>query len=106
MRRWMRWWRRWMRAGTSRPGTRARIGSLPSPPPAKQADGWRLDQPEPGVLVWRTPAGHTYTTIPTVYAACPSGLPAHDEKRNVVAAVLASDQSSHHGGGHGFRETG
>jgi hypothetical protein len=36
---------------------------------AKQADGWRLDQPEPGVLVWRTPAGRTYTTTPTVYAA-------------------------------------
>jgi hypothetical protein len=35
----------------------------------KQADGWRLEQPEPGVLVWRTPAGRTYTTCPTQYAA-------------------------------------
>ena len=35
----------------------------------KQADGWRLEQPEPGVLVWRTPAGRTYTTTPTQYAA-------------------------------------
>ena len=35
----------------------------------KQAEGWRLDQPEPGVLVWRTPAGRTYTTRPTRYAA-------------------------------------
>jgi hypothetical protein len=35
----------------------------------KQADGWRLDQPEPGVLVWHTPAGRTYTTTPTQYAA-------------------------------------
>jgi Domain of unknown function (DUF222) len=33
----------------------------------KQAQGWRLEQPEPGVLVWRTPAGRTYTTTPTVY---------------------------------------
>jgi uncharacterized protein DUF222 len=33
----------------------------------KQAEGWRLDQPEPGVLVWRTPAGRTYTTTPTRY---------------------------------------
>jgi hypothetical protein len=33
----------------------------------KQADGWRLEQPEPGVLVWRTPAGRTYATTPTVY---------------------------------------
>jgi hypothetical protein len=33
----------------------------------KQAEGWWLDQPEPGVLVWRTPAGRTYTTTPTVY---------------------------------------
>ena len=33
----------------------------------KQAEGWRLEQPEPGVLVWHTPAGRTYTTGPTVY---------------------------------------
>jgi hypothetical protein len=26
-------------------------------------------QPEPGVLIWRTPAGHTYTTTPSVYQA-------------------------------------
>jgi Domain of unknown function (DUF222) len=34
---------------------------------AKQAEGWRLEQPEPGVLRWRTPAGRTYTTTPTGY---------------------------------------
>jgi Domain of unknown function (DUF222) len=34
----------------------------------KQAEGWSLDQPEPGVLAWRTPAGRTYVTTPTVYA--------------------------------------
>jgi hypothetical protein len=35
----------------------------------KQAEGWRLDQPEPGVLTWRTPTGRTYTTTtPTEYA--------------------------------------
>ncbi len=33
----------------------------------KQAQGWRLAQPEPGVLVWRTPAGRTYATGPTQY---------------------------------------
>jgi Domain of unknown function (DUF222) len=33
----------------------------------KQAKGWRLDHPEPGVLVWRTPTGRTYTTTPTSY---------------------------------------
>jgi hypothetical protein len=33
----------------------------------KQARGWRLAQPEPGVLVWHTPAGRTYATAPTVY---------------------------------------
>ncbi len=33
----------------------------------KQAEGWQLEQPEPGVLVWRTPAGRTYTTTPTRY---------------------------------------
>jgi hypothetical protein len=33
----------------------------------KQAQGWSLEQREPGVLVWRTPAGRTYATTPTVY---------------------------------------
>jgi hypothetical protein len=33
----------------------------------KQSDGWTLEQPEPGVLVWRTPAGRAYTTEPTRY---------------------------------------
>ena len=33
----------------------------------KQAEGWWLEQPEPGVLVWRTPAGRTYATTPTIY---------------------------------------
>jgi hypothetical protein len=33
----------------------------------KQSNGWTLEQPEPGVLVWRTPAGRTYTTGPTRY---------------------------------------
>jgi len=35
----------------------------------KQAQGWRLEQPEPGVLVWHTPAGRTYVTGPTKYSA-------------------------------------
>jgi hypothetical protein len=34
----------------------------------KQAEGWGLEQPEPGVLVWHTPAGRTYATSPTQYA--------------------------------------
>jgi hypothetical protein len=33
----------------------------------KQAEGWWLEQPEPGVLVWRAPSGRTYTVTPTVY---------------------------------------
>jgi len=33
----------------------------------KQAEGWCLEQPEPGVLVWRTPSDRTYTVTPTVY---------------------------------------
>jgi Domain of unknown function (DUF222) len=33
----------------------------------KQAEGWRLEQPEPGVLLWRTPAGRRYNTSPTSY---------------------------------------
>jgi Domain of unknown function (DUF222) len=33
----------------------------------KQAPGWRLAQPEPGVMRWTTPAGRSYTTTPTVY---------------------------------------
>jgi hypothetical protein len=33
----------------------------------KQAQGWWLEQSEPGLLRWRTPAGRTHTTTPTVY---------------------------------------
>jgi len=33
----------------------------------KQAPGWRLDQPEPGVFRWRNPSGRTHTTYPTRY---------------------------------------
>jgi Domain of unknown function (DUF222) len=33
----------------------------------KQAPGWKLEQPEPGVMIWTTPAGRTYTIRPTVY---------------------------------------
>ena len=33
----------------------------------KRAEGWHLEQPEPGVLIWRTPAGRTYATTPTEY---------------------------------------
>jgi Domain of unknown function (DUF222) len=33
----------------------------------KQAGGWRLEQPEPGVLVWHTPSGRRYATVPTDY---------------------------------------
>jgi hypothetical protein len=35
----------------------------------KQSNGWQLEQPAPGVLVWRTPAGLEYTTGPTGYRA-------------------------------------
>jgi Domain of unknown function (DUF222) len=35
----------------------------------KQAPGWTLTQPEPGVMCWTTPAGRSYTTRPTVYDA-------------------------------------
>jgi hypothetical protein len=33
----------------------------------KQSQGWKLEQPSPGVMVWRTPAGRRYTTTPTTY---------------------------------------
>jgi hypothetical protein len=33
----------------------------------KQAEGWWLEQPEPGVLKWRVPSGRTYATTPTIY---------------------------------------
>ncbi len=33
----------------------------------KQAEGWQLEQPEPGILIWRTPAGRRYATTPTSY---------------------------------------
>jgi len=34
---------------------------------AKQAPGWNLQQPSPGVLIWTTPSGRAYTTGPGRY---------------------------------------
>jgi hypothetical protein len=34
---------------------------------AKQTEGWHLEQPEPGVLVWRLPHGRTYVVTPGIY---------------------------------------
>jgi hypothetical protein len=31
----------------------------------KQAEGWRLEQPTPGVMAWHTPAGRRYITLPS-----------------------------------------
>ena len=36
---------------------------------AKQTQGWMLDQPEPGIMIWSTPAGRRYITYPSVYPA-------------------------------------
>ena len=36
---------------------------------AKQAQGWWLDQPEPGVLIWRLPHGRSYRVDPRRYPA-------------------------------------
>jgi hypothetical protein len=33
----------------------------------KQAPGWRLEQPEPGVMKWHTPSGRVHATYPTRY---------------------------------------
>jgi Domain of unknown function (DUF222) len=33
----------------------------------KQAPGWNVEQPEPGVIRWTLPSGRVYTTTPTVY---------------------------------------
>ena len=35
----------------------------------KQAPGWKLEQPAPGIMRWTTPSGRHYTTTPTVYPA-------------------------------------
>jgi len=33
----------------------------------KQRDGWRLEQPRPGIMVWLTPGGRQYVTKPAIY---------------------------------------
>jgi hypothetical protein len=33
----------------------------------KQAQGWKLEQPQPGVLIWNSPSGLTRTTTPSSY---------------------------------------
>jgi len=42
---------------------------------AKQAPGWELTQPEPGVFRWKTPNGRAYWTRPTRYAIEPLTVP-------------------------------
>jgi hypothetical protein len=34
---------------------------------AKQAPGWHLDQPQPGVMTWRLPSGRVYQTTGDPY---------------------------------------
>jgi hypothetical protein len=34
---------------------------------AKHAPGWKLQQPEPGVMQWTLPSGRIHTTRPTKY---------------------------------------
>ena len=34
---------------------------------AKQAPGWKVEQPEPGVTRWTLPNGRNHTTTPTIY---------------------------------------
>jgi hypothetical protein len=41
---------------------------------AKQAHGWHLDQPQPGVMVWTLPSGRQYTVRPTSYPS-EQGIP-------------------------------
>ena len=41
----------------------------------KQAPGWKLEQPQPGVMRWTTPSGRTYTTRPTRYPTDDETLP-------------------------------
>jgi hypothetical protein len=36
---------------------------------AKQAPGWHLDQPQPGILTWTLPSGRRYPTAPEPYPA-------------------------------------
>jgi len=36
---------------------------------AKQAPGWQVEQPQPGVTRWTLPNGRTHTTTPTMYDA-------------------------------------
>jgi hypothetical protein len=33
----------------------------------KQAAGWKVEQPDPGILRWTVPSSRTYATAPTVY---------------------------------------
>jgi Domain of unknown function (DUF222) len=33
----------------------------------KQTHGWTLEQPRPGIMIWTTPSGRSYTTYPAPY---------------------------------------
>lgn len=50
----------------------------------KQAQGWRLEQPEPGVVIWHTPVGRVYATR----LDCPAADAGYDT-RGLAAAIAA-----------------
>jgi hypothetical protein len=55
----------------------------------KQAQGWWLEQSEPGVLRWRTPAGRTHTTTPpSTRSRDPWSLGGGRGRHTVADAVL------------------
>jgi hypothetical protein len=52
----------------------------------EQAQGWRLEQPEPGVLIWHTSVGRVYT----IRLDCPAADAGYDTwgLASAIAAVL------------------
>ena len=73
------WWGSWPRpAGWNRglrgirwPPSRSSAAGprLAAPGASSLLTSWQLSQPEPGVLIWHTPSGRSYTTTPTKYPA-------------------------------------
>jgi len=60
---------------------------------AKQEPGWRLDQPEPGILTWTLPSGRRYTTAPNRTRPNPADeFGRHDESAPVTTRTLGKGQ--------------
>jgi len=56
----------------------------------KQGQGWKLEQPEPGILIWVSPSGLTRTTRPGIYQNLSGTTTAKRSRRQQIRALAGT----------------